>query len=61
MLSKVLIFLKVFPDDEFSTDFLASVDEAEDLPKTYCNFWINQLVFVYAFYHLNVIQGHQLP
>ena len=33
MLSKVLIFLKVFPDDEFSTDFLASVDEAEDLAK----------------------------
>ena len=59
MLSKVLIFLKIFSDDEFSTDFLASVDEAE--AKTYCNFWINQLVFVYAFYHLNVIQGHQLP
>ena len=33
MLLKVLIFLQVFPDDEFSTDFSASVDEAEDLPK----------------------------
>ena len=30
MLSKELIFLQVFLDDEFSTDFSASVDEAED-------------------------------
>ena len=58
MLSKELIFLQVFSDDEFSTDFSASVDEAEDLPKKYCNFWIDQLVFVYVFYNLNVIQGH---
>ena len=49
MLSKVLLFLQVFSDDEFSTDFSASVDEAEDLPKTYCNFWIDQLVFVLCF------------
>ena len=58
MLSKELIFLQVFSDDEFSTGFSASVDEAEDLPKKYCNFWIDQLVFVYVFYNLNVIQGH---
>ena len=46
MLSKELIFLQVFSDDEFSTNFSASVDEAEDLLKKYCNFWIDQLVFV---------------
>ena len=57
-MSKKLIFLQVFLDDEFSTDFSASVDEAEKLPKKYYNFWINQLVFIYVFYHLNVIQGH---
>ena len=33
MLSKELIFLQAFLDDEFSTDFSASVDEAEELPK----------------------------
>ena len=33
MLSKVLIFLQVFSDDEFSIEFSASVDEAKDLPK----------------------------
>ena len=32
MLSQVPIFLEVFLDDEFSTDFSASVDEAEDFP-----------------------------
>ena len=58
MLSKELIFLQVFPDDKFSTDFSASVDEAENVPKKYCNFWNNQLVFVYVCYYLNVIQGH---
>ena len=58
MLSKELILLQVFLDDEFLTGFSASVDEAEDVPKKYCNFWINQLVFVYVFYHLNVTQGH---
>ena len=45
-MSKKLIFLQVFLDDEFSTDFSASVDEAEKLPKKYYNFWINQLVFI---------------
>ena len=58
MLSKKLIFLQVFSDDEFSTDFSASVDEAEDLLKKQCNFSIDQLVFVYVFHHLNVIQEH---
>ena len=33
MLPKELIFLQVFSNDEFSTDFSASVDEAENLPK----------------------------
>ena len=56
MLCKEPIFLQAFLDDEFSKDFSASADEAEELPrKKYCNFWIDQLVFVYFSYHLNVI------
>ena len=49
MWSKEIIFLQVFSDNEFSTYFLASAEEAKDLRKKCWNFWINQLVLILCF------------